>query len=316
LIADAFHMLSDLFSLGVGIAALKLVERDHTETMTYGWVRAEILGGLINGVLLLSLSFTIIIQAIQRFFEPIEIKRPVLILIVASVGLLFNIVGLLIFSGHGHHGHSHSHGHGHEHKPKQLERESSKSVILTEVKAKVQKEESTTMYSVFLHILGDALGSIAVIFSALFIWLTHFKWRFYADPIVSIALSLILVRSALRLVRTTSLVLLQRVPTNIKFDVIKEEIGKVDGVLSIHELHIWQLDDKRNICTAHVVCDVNKAFMDIGVQIKEVLHQHGVHSATIQPEFVGAAEEYSQCSLVCKESSCRKRRCCSYEMLN
>lgn len=83
--------------------------RDRSESMTYGWVRMEILGGLINGVFLLSLCVNIIIEAIQRFFEPTEITQPVLLLIVAGVGLLFNVIGLLVFADHAHGGHSHGH---------------------------------------------------------------------------------------------------------------------------------------------------------------------------------------------------------------
>jgi zinc transporter 1 len=177
--------------------------------MTYGWVRAEILGGLINGVFLLSLCFNIAIEAIQRFFDPpgifhveirltsrIEITRPVLLLIVAAVGLAFNIVGLLIFSGHAGGGHSHSHGHGHGHGhgkvmelPK-FEDDEEKEIEVVKVRnisfliLNSIKEKSTTMHSVWLHVLGDAFGSIAVIASSLFIWLTDFKWRFYVDPAI------------------------------------------------------------------------------------------------------------------------------------
>lgn len=83
---------------------------------TYGWARAEVLGALVNAVFLLALCFSIVVEAIQRIFEPRELKDPNLILIVGSIGLVMNLVGLCIFRDHGHsHSHGHSHGQSHHH---------------------------------------------------------------------------------------------------------------------------------------------------------------------------------------------------------
>mmetsp|Transcript_11279 Transcript_11279/g.15608 ORF Transcript_11279/g.15608 Transcript_11279/m.15608 type:complete len:331 (-) Transcript_11279:80-1072(-) len=295
LISDSFHMLSDLIALIIALVAMKMKERQRTDSMTYGWVRAETLGGLINGILLFSLCINIIIEAIQRFVEPVHITDPLLLLIVASAGLAFNIIGLLVFSGHAHSGHSHGHSHGHA--------PVSDSTLQVE-----QKETSSTMHSVFLHVLGDALGSVAVIASSLFIWLTDFSWRFYVDPLLSILLSVVLLRSSFRLIKQTSMVILHRVPSGIDTKKIREEILKVSGVVNIHELHVWQLDDERYISTLHVAVNDEK-WMEIGYQVKQILHRYGVHNTTIQPEFV-EEETSEQCALLCKEASCRKRICC------
>ena len=96
-------------------------EKSRSEKMTYGWVRAEVLGGLINGVVFMALCFNILIEAIQRFFKVEEITQPVLLLIVASVGLLFNVIGLVVFAGHASAGHSHGHSHSHKETPKSEE---------------------------------------------------------------------------------------------------------------------------------------------------------------------------------------------------
>ncbi|KAK9765970.1 Zinc resistance conferring protein [Basidiobolus ranarum] len=71
LIADSFHMLSDLLSIVVALYAIRLAKRKTYEShYTYGWQRAEVIGALINGVFLIALCFSIFIEAIQRFFEP------------------------------------------------------------------------------------------------------------------------------------------------------------------------------------------------------------------------------------------------------
>jgi zinc transporter 1 len=124
LVADAFHMLSDVISLVIAIVAVRISKR-RSDINTYGWVRAEVVGANINTVFLLALCLTIVFDAIKRFFQPEPIENVNLLLIVGSVGLGINIVGLFLFQGfHGHshggssHGHSHekkSHGHSHNH---------------------------------------------------------------------------------------------------------------------------------------------------------------------------------------------------------
>jgi zinc transporter 1 len=128
LVADAFHMLSDVISLVIAIVAVRISKR-RSDINTYGWVRAEVVGANINTVFLIALCLTIVFDAIKRFLTPEVIKDVNLLLIVGSVGLGINIIGLFLFQGfHGHshgggggsaHGHSHgkkSHGHSHENK--------------------------------------------------------------------------------------------------------------------------------------------------------------------------------------------------------
>lgn len=122
LVADAFHMLSDVISLVIATVAVR-ISRQRSDINTYGWVRAEVVGANINTVFLLALCLTIVFDAIKRFIQPEPIENVDLLLIVGSIGLGINIIGLFLFQGfHGHshggssHGHSHtdnSHGHSH-----------------------------------------------------------------------------------------------------------------------------------------------------------------------------------------------------------
>lgn len=123
LIADAFHMLSDVASLIVGYLALKYSTiQAPRDTYTYGYARAEVLGALVNAVFLVALCFSIFIEALKRLVILEEIENPLLVFIVGAVGLVVNIFGMFLFhqTGHGHtHGglsHTHAHGgHGHDH---------------------------------------------------------------------------------------------------------------------------------------------------------------------------------------------------------
>lgn len=171
-------MLSDGLCLVVAWLAIKLSNRTGKkalkgQTNTYGWVRAEVLGALVNAVFLLALCVIIILEAIQKLIQPEMVEEPKIVAIVGGIGLVMNLLGLFIFGrdsemmhGHSHgggsggnsgddaHSHGHSHGdkeggntgggHGHSHSAGHL-----------------------NMYGVFLHVLGDAVGSVVVVVSAL-----------------------------------------------------------------------------------------------------------------------------------------------------
>ena len=115
LVADSFHMLSDVMSLIVGFVALRYSKRsERTDRNTFGWQRAEVLGALVNAVFLIALCFSILVESLKRIVEPEHISKVVLVLSVGAAGLFINLVGLAMFHRHGH-GHSHGGGGGHSH---------------------------------------------------------------------------------------------------------------------------------------------------------------------------------------------------------
>ncbi|KAF2118405.1 cation efflux protein [Lophiotrema nucula] len=147
------------------------------------------------------------------------------------------------------------------------------------------------MRGVFLHVMGDALGNIGVIASALIIWLTDYSWRFYSDPAISLVITIIILGSAIPLCKAASRILLQAVPAGLSIDDIKDDITDLDGIISCHHLHVWQLSDTKLIASLHVQVDFDfkgdgsARYMDLAQQIRQCLHEYGIHSSTIQPEF-------------------------------
>ncbi|KAJ4400189.1 Zinc resistance conferring protein [Didymella pomorum] len=454
LVADSFHMLNDVISLLVGLWAVKVAnEKTNSKRYTYGWQRAETLGALVNGVFLVALCLSIFLEAIQRFVEPQEVSQPKLVLIVGSLGLASNIVGLVLFHdvGHSHGPGGHSHGHGDEHSHAEEghshgieahdhahdhEHEESSSAQTPRARRKSasgkrgsrharsgsqgystldeiyvhpssfrnsiiessrhgevddadvsesgddQPTEQTAllgksnghshshapkkdhhkshnhakpkdqksggghghshgdlnMRGVFLHVLGDALGNVGVIATALFIWLTDYSWRFYADPLVSLIITVIILLSAIPLCKAASRILLQAVPENLSIDEIKEDITSLDGIVSCHHLHVWQLSDTKLIASLHVQVDFDfkgegsARYMTLAREVRECLHQYGIHSSTIQPEFcldathdhsaAGSEDEGARpkapsvrgeadaCLLECPDSCGNAKQCC------
>lgn len=147
------------------------------------------------------------------------------------------------------------------------------------------------MNAMILHVLGDALGNVGVIVTALIIWLTDWPGKYYADPAVSLFITLIILRSALPLTFATSKILLQATPEGIEVQDIREDIEALPSVISCHHVHIWQLSDTKVVASMHiqVAFPISEAggekYMVLAKRVRKCLHAYGIHSATIQPEF-------------------------------
>ncbi|OAX77644.1 hypothetical protein ACJ72_08055 [Emergomyces africanus] len=147
------------------------------------------------------------------------------------------------------------------------------------------------MRGVFLHVVGDALGNIGVIASALVIWLTDFSWRYYVDPGISLIITVIILASAIPLCKAASRILLQAVPADLSIDHIIEDIQGLPGIISCHHLHVWQLSDTKLVCSLHIQVshdikgEGSDRYMELARQVRQCLHAYGIHSSTIQPEF-------------------------------
>ncbi|AQZ12796.1 ZRC1 (YMR243C) and COT1 (YOR316C) [Zygosaccharomyces parabailii] len=150
-----------------------------------------------------------------------------------------------------------------------------------------KSQRSLNMHGVFLHVAGDALGNIGVIIAALAIWKTNFSWKQYTDPVVSLLITGIVFSTALPLSRKSSRILLQATPSTISADEVKDEVLHVPGVLSVHDFHIWNLTESLYIASIHVqINSTPSQFVGVAKAIRNIFHNHGIHSATVQPEFV------------------------------
>ena len=147
------------------------------------------------------------------------------------------------------------------------------------------------MNAMILHVIGDALGNVGVIVSALIIWLTVSPSRFYADPAVSLFITLIILKSTIPLTSATAKILLQATPDHIDVNDIKEDIQQLPGVISCHHVHIWQLSDTQLVASMHIQVEFpiseasGEKYMELAKTARKCLHAYGIHSATIQPEF-------------------------------
>lgn len=272
LISDSFHMFFDCTGLLAGLVASVITKWRANERYSYGYVRAEVLAGFVNGLFLLFIAFFIMSEAVERAIEPPEVKHERLF-IVSVLGLLVNLVGIYAFQhGHGHshdggggHGHGHSHNHGHSHDSHEIEFDNSLS-----------SGNSAIMKGVFLHILADTLGSVGVIVSA--VLMQMFGWMI-ADPICSMFIALLIIISVLALIKESAIVLMQRQPTALDHVLPQcyNKVTQLAGVYSVQDPHFWtlcsdiyvgclKLEVARTVDPKYVVAHTQMIFQAAGVR--------------------------------------------------
>ncbi|KAK8747292.1 hypothetical protein OTU49_016730 [Cherax quadricarinatus] len=246
LISDAFHMFFDCSGLMVGLAAKVITKWRANDKFTYGYVRAEILGGFINGLLLLFVSFFIFAESVERLIEPPEVKHERLF-VVSVLGFFVNIIGIFAFQhgGHGHshgggsHGHSHGdHGHGHSHNGHAQHGHSHGGA--QHGHSHGGSGGSHIMKGVYLHILADTLGSVGVIVSSVLMY--FFGWLI-ADPICSLFIAVLILVSVLDLLKNSVEILMQRQPRELDsvLSGCYYKISALPGVFSVQEPRFWTL---------------------------------------------------------------------------
>lgn len=243
LLADAGHMLSDVAALGISLAALQAASRPPTSSRTYGYHRAEVLAALANAVALCLVAVWIFWEAVQRFGSPPEVEAPLAFLI-ATGGLVVNLLGLTILGGD----HNHSLG----------------------------------VRSAWLHLIGDALGSLGAMTSAAVIATLGWRW---ADPAASLLIALLIIRSAVALLLETVGVLMEAAPGHIDVDQLRSDLEKLDGVVGVHDLHVWTITTGREALSGHLVIGPSGHAPSVLAAARALLlERFGIGHITIQIE--------------------------------
>lgn len=211
LLADAGHMLTDSAGLLIALIASVLAARPATSARTFGLQRAEVLAALVNGVLLVAIAVLVLVEAVRRWSDPSEVSSG-LMLLVALVGIVANVVGLLVLRG--------------------------------------GKDESLNLRGAYLEVLGDLLGSIAVVVAAVVIRATG--WT-QADPLASVLIVCLILPRAWSLIRDVVDVLLEATPRGVDLDRVRDHMEETPGVVEVHDLHVWTITSGLPVLSAHVV---------------------------------------------------------------
>ena len=259
LLADLGHVGTDVVALGTALAASALAARPPSRRRTFGLGRAEVLGAALNAVLLLGVTVWVAIEAVERLASPTEVPGGAL-LVYGLVGLVGNIVALAV-----------------------LQRGSG----------------GMNVRGAALHVLGDALGSVAVLAAAVVTMTTG--WA-YADTLASLVIVAILLPRTVALLRETGHVLLEGAPAGIDVDDVHTALLDVEGVAEVHDLHVWAINDRSPAVSAHlVISDEGCATADCGEhgvldRATIVLRERfGLEHSTLQIEGVEHADHEQAC---------------------
>jgi len=250
LLSDAGHMLTDVAALALALFALWFATRPPDPRRSYGYHRVEILAALFNGVTLLVITVFIIYEAIRRFEQPPAVNGLGL-LIIAAGGLVVNLLGAYLLQ----HGHAHS----------------------------------LNIRAAFIHLLGDALGSLGAVVAGILILILG--WT-VADPILAIGIAVLIAVSAIGLVSEAVDVLLEATPRHVDTDAVRAALLALPGVVGVHDLHVWTLTTGMYALSCHVVVDCDSFACPTLDTIRRLLHDHfDIPHLTVQLETEELAEE-------------------------
>jgi cobalt-zinc-cadmium efflux system protein len=154
-----------------------------------------------------------------------------------------------------------------------------------------------------LHVMGDLLGSVAALLSGVIVWATG--W-FAVDPALSLLIAMLIAYSSLKLVREAFHGLMEGVPLYLSLEEIGAAMAKVEGVISVHDLHIWSLTAERIALSAHVVIGELERWPEILIRLKALLAQrYGIEHVTLQPEIGGQSQPVPEVAISTAQSSKR-----------
>ncbi len=231
LISDAIHMFTHSFALIISLVAIVIASKKAPASKTFGYYRIEVLAAFINGLTIIASIFWIIYEAIERYLNP-KIIDIKMAMIVAIIGLIVNVItGFILMQG---------------------------------------DKNNINLKSSFIHMLSDALSSVAIILGYIIISLTSWYW---IDMALAVMVSIIIGKWAMNVLRASTNTLLEASPLDI--NEVKTFIERNEKVLDLHDIHIWEITGDMYNLTAHVkidkssLKDYKKLLKDINQNLKE-----------------------------------------------
>ena len=208
LISDAIHMFTHSFALIISLVAIIIASKEAPLSKTFGYYRAEVLAAFINGITIVLSILWILYEAVDRFLNPQTIDIKTA-MIVAVIGLIVNIIT---------------------------------GVILMQ-----WDKNNINLKSAFVHMLSDALSSVAIIIGYIVISFTN--W-YFIDVILAVLVAIVIGRWAVDVLKHSVNTLMESSPIDI--DEVKRHIEQYDEIIELHDIHIWEITQDMYNMTAHV----------------------------------------------------------------
>ena len=245
LLSDAGHNLTDVISLALSLLAFRLADVKPNESFTYGYRKTTILVALFNALVLLISIGAIGYEAVHHLFNPSFLPGAT-IAWVAGIGIIINGITAFLFQKN--------------------------------------KEKDLNIKAAYLHLLSDALVSLALVAGGIIISYTNWFW---IDPVLSLIIAIVIVKSTWSLLKSSLRLSLDAVPENVDVKKIENNISAINGVENIHHIHAWALSTKMNALTAHILVNKNLSMEKVDElkrKIKHELAHLNIHHSTLEFE--------------------------------
>lgn len=258
LISDAGHNFTDALALVLAAIGYYLQSKPADEVKTYGYHRAGVLAAFVNALTLGGISIFIFYEAWQRFLHPRHVAEQTM-LWVAGVALLLN--GAIMWGLHR------------------------------------EKDRDMNIRAAFLHMLGDAVSSVAIIVGAIAIHYTGFE---AIDPILSVLIAAMIIWTAWDIIRESLNVLLEGLPRGMDLVEVTKAMRTLDGVIDVHDLHIWSLGSATHALSCHVLIEDMPPSESNAIlcRINDLLGGFHIHHTTVQFEHTKCAHSDERCSVL------------------
>lgn len=243
LLSDAGHMLSDVGSLALSLLAVWFAAKPVSTSKSYGYHRFEILTALLNGLALFAIAGFIIWEAYSRFNEP-PLVNSVPMMAIAFIGLVANLISAWVLMRQG------------------------------------DVKDNINLRSAYLHMIGDALGAVGAILAGFFMY--QFGW-YIADPIISVVMSLVILKGAWSVVRQSIHILMEGTPGKADVAEITTALAAIDGVINIHDVHAWTVTSGYEVFTCHMLVRKGVSSSQVLAKAIPLMEQEfGIRHTTIQ----------------------------------
>jgi cobalt-zinc-cadmium efflux system protein len=257
LLSDAGHNFTDALALLLAAVCLYLQEKPANQVKTYGYQRAGVIAAFLNASTLIVISIFIFWEAGSRIIRPQQVNERIMIWVAAAALILNGAIMLALHRG---------------------------------------RKGDLNIRAAFIHMLGDALGAIAIIAGAVVMRFTGWS---YIDPALSIALGLLIIYTAWDIIRESLNILLEGLPRGLELTNVTAAMGGIEGVLDVHDLHIWSLGSSTHALSSHVLIEdmPPSSSETILKRINEVLCGFNIHHTTIQFEHVPCVLSDNGCKM-------------------
>jgi cobalt-zinc-cadmium efflux system protein len=258
LLSDAGHNLTDVAAVVTSLVAVRWARRAPTAERSYGYHRGTILAALVNAASILAITVFIVWEGVRRLRHPEAVEGGVVV-VVALVAFAVNAMSARLLHEHGSH--------------------------------------DLNMRSALLHMIGDAVASLAVAIAGAVILVTGSY--FWLDPVASMAVALLIAVEAFRLVRSAAEILLEATPRDVDLDALGGTVGSVSGVESVHDLHVWSLSAEVRALSAHLVLSGHPSLEEaqvVGERVKvAIASRFAIAHSTLELECEPCADGDADC---------------------